>query len=226
MMYAPVHKRKTMGKPIHETLSEKKDKAQNEEKELEKIDSSFSKNRKEIEKEKVESEYLIPEVKNWIETDSVKAMKGRVKNWLKKSFRASRQICGMLSVAKRRRIDGPSYKKEHEERDKMSRIYKMLTDLNYSGISIVMLAERMSIAETERDLISLLDYGFPVKEIIVNQVFPKSNDKFLKSRYSIQRKNIASIKKRFSNLKIREIPYFESEVIGIEELERISKILF
>ena len=35
-----------------------------------------------MEKEKIESEYLVPEVKNWVETDSVKAIKNRVKNWL------------------------------------------------------------------------------------------------------------------------------------------------
>ncbi len=83
MVYVPVHKRKSLGKQIHETLEAKKKKEveQNEEKPGG-IDSSLSSIRKEIEKEKVESEYLVPEVKNWIETDSVKAIKEKVKNWL------------------------------------------------------------------------------------------------------------------------------------------------
>nr|MBA4405218.1 gas vesicle protein GvpN [Nanoarchaeum sp.] len=75
MVYVAKHKRKVMGKQIHQTLFEKR-------KKLDGTESSLSKIRKEIEKEKVESEYLIPEVKNWIETDSVKEVKERVKNWL------------------------------------------------------------------------------------------------------------------------------------------------
>jgi len=83
MVYVPVHKRKAMGKQIHETLSEKnKKRAKEKEKESHEINSPLSKIREEIEKEKVESEYLVPEVKNWVETDSVKAVKEKVKNWL------------------------------------------------------------------------------------------------------------------------------------------------
>lgn len=77
MVYIPMHKRKILGKPVHETLVEKRKK--NEEK-LHQIDSSLSKIK--IEKEKIESEYLVPEVKNWVETNSVKAIKERVKTWL------------------------------------------------------------------------------------------------------------------------------------------------
>ena len=82
MVYLAVHKRKVMGKQIHETLTEKKSKAKDKEEELEQIDSSLSKIRKEIEKEKIESKYLTPEVKNWVETEPIKAIKERIKNWL------------------------------------------------------------------------------------------------------------------------------------------------
>jgi len=81
----------------------------------------------------------------------------------------------------------------------------------------------MSIAETERDLLALSNYGFPVKEIIINKVFPKDNSEFLKNRWEIQKKNIDIIKKKFSHLRIKEIPYLKSEIVGIKELERINK---
>lgn len=75
MVYTAKHKRKVLGKQIHETITEKK------EKDKEGGDVSLSEI-KEKEREKVESEYLVPEVKNWIETDSVKIIKNRIKNWL------------------------------------------------------------------------------------------------------------------------------------------------
>lgn len=151
---------------------------------------------------------------------------GNIDNWLKKSFRMGRQVCSLLSLAKKMRIEGPSYKEEHEERNRMSRIHNFLVNPEHSSISIVMLPEKMCIAETERDLITLLNYGFPVKEIIINQILPKSDDEFLKNRYNIQRKNIINIRNKFNHFKVREVPYLESEVIGLEELKRVSNSLF
>src|SRR3989338_2453831 len=148
---------------------------------------------------------------------------GHIDDWLKKSFRVGRQVYGLISVAKKRRIEGPSYKQEQEERNRMSEIYSILTSRKYSSISIVTLPEMMSIAETERDLITLSDYNLPVKEIIINKVFPKDNNEFLKNRWEIQKKNIDIIKKKFGHLKIKEVPYLQSEITGIKGLEEINK---
>ena len=148
---------------------------------------------------------------------------GHMDGWLKKSFRLGRQVYGLISVAKKRRIEGPSYKQEQEERNRMSEIYSILTSRKYSSISIVTLPEMMSIAETERDLITLSDYNLPVKEIIINKVFPKDNSEFLKNRLAIQKKNIDIIKKKFGHLKIKEVPYLQSEITGIKGLEEINK---
>ncbi len=82
MVYIAAHKRKPIGKQIHETLNDKKKKARKREKELEETGAPLSEVREEIEREKVESKYLVPEVENWVETGSVKALKERVKNWL------------------------------------------------------------------------------------------------------------------------------------------------
>src|SRR3989338_4032232 len=85
MVYFPEHKRRSAGIRIHETLETKKKKAgEREEKpeKLAKIDDSMSRMRTEIEREKVETKHLVPEVKNWVETESVKSIKNRVKNWL------------------------------------------------------------------------------------------------------------------------------------------------
>jgi len=82
MVYISTHNRKAIGKSIHETLDKKKKKFKNKEQKLDEIDSSLNVIRKEIEKEKVESGYLTPEIKNWIETETVKGLKERVKKWL------------------------------------------------------------------------------------------------------------------------------------------------
>ncbi len=81
MVYIAKHKRASLGKPIHDTLREKRKKIQKEQ-ELAQTNASGSETRKEFEREKVEAERLVPEIKNWVETDTVKATKERVKKWL------------------------------------------------------------------------------------------------------------------------------------------------
>lgn len=87
MVYTIKHKRESLGKQIHETLEEKRKRTKkNEQKETEqelaRLGGSSSEMRKEIEREKVEAEHLVPEIKNWVETDNVKVIKERVKRWL------------------------------------------------------------------------------------------------------------------------------------------------
>ena len=66
MGYIATHKREIIGKQIHETLEEKRKSEKDTEKKLEQLDSSLSQLKKVLEIEKVESEYLVPEVKNWV----------------------------------------------------------------------------------------------------------------------------------------------------------------
>jgi gas vesicle protein GvpN len=82
MSYLQVHKRKSIGTRIHDTKEEKKKRTKDTEEGLHQTDSSLSELKKEIEQEKVESEYLVPVAKNWVETESVKAVKEKIKNWL------------------------------------------------------------------------------------------------------------------------------------------------
>lgn len=81
MVYKAKHKRISLGKPVHDTLEEKRKKMQKEQ-ELAWSNASKSETRKEMEREKVEAEQLVPEIKNWVETDAVKATKEKVKKWL------------------------------------------------------------------------------------------------------------------------------------------------
>lgn len=80
MVYFPKHKRTIIGKRIHDTLEKKN--AKEKEAKPEQIVPALSGMGGRLEKEKVESEYLVPEVKNWVETDAVKSIKERVKSWL------------------------------------------------------------------------------------------------------------------------------------------------
>ncbi len=81
MVFIAKHRRESLGKRMHETLAEKRKKTQAEEK-LIPANISPPETRTGMEREKLESKYLVPEIKNWVETSAVKATKEKVKRWL------------------------------------------------------------------------------------------------------------------------------------------------
>jgi len=74
MRYVPTHKRVVRGKRIHETAEEKFSKL-----ELEKRGPELS-------IERVEAEFLVPTIENFVETGQVRRLKDRVKLWIKVGY--------------------------------------------------------------------------------------------------------------------------------------------
>ncbi len=82
MVYLSVHNRKNIGGPIHQTLAKKREMLEKKERHLSKLKSSLNVLGEELKKEKVEAEYLVPAARNWVETENVKTLKNKIKNWL------------------------------------------------------------------------------------------------------------------------------------------------
>jgi nitric oxide reductase NorQ protein len=74
MKYVPVHKREVRGKRIHETAEERLSNQKNEEYAVE------------LFVESVKTEFLVPTVENFVETEHVKRLKDRVKLWVKAGY--------------------------------------------------------------------------------------------------------------------------------------------
>ncbi len=70
MKYTPAHKREVRGKRIHETAEERLSKQKSEEHTVELLVES------------VKTEFLVPTVENFVETEHVKKLKDRVKLWV------------------------------------------------------------------------------------------------------------------------------------------------
>ncbi len=86
MVYISIHKRESVGGRVHKTMAEKKSKEARKAKKVregkENNNSLPTKLADKTQREKIEAEYLVPEVSNWIETDSVRSIKEKIKRWL------------------------------------------------------------------------------------------------------------------------------------------------
>jgi len=74
MKYVPTHKRVIIGKRIHETAEERHSKLE------------LEKRATEVSIERVEAEFLVPTIENFVETEQVRRLKERVKLWIKVGY--------------------------------------------------------------------------------------------------------------------------------------------
>ena len=102
-----------------------------------------------------------------------------------------------------------------------------LKDPTKTSFVIVMIAEAMSIYETE-DLISHLNlYEIPYSNIIVNMLFPEHLDcSFCTARRDFQQKHLKEIHYRNDgSYVITEVPLFSGEITGLDRLRELAHIL-
>jgi len=74
MRYEPTHKREVRGKRVHETMEERLSMLESKQ---EPIELSF---------EHIEAEFLVPIIKNFVETEPVSKLKARVKLWIEAGY--------------------------------------------------------------------------------------------------------------------------------------------
>ncbi|GAB6065187.1 TRC40/GET3/ArsA family transport-energizing ATPase [Aquifex pyrophilus] len=91
----------------------------------------------------------------------------------------------------------------------------------------VLTPEKLPIEETTRLIKSLEHKGIKVRRIIVNKVLPQNlKDEFSRKRRENQERYIKEIEERFKKLERIYIPLRETDIVGYEELKKLSSLLF
>jgi len=108
--------------------------------------------------------------------------------------------------------------------DEMKRIF---SDRDITSIRIVVNPEKMVIKEAQRSFTYLNIYDFNVDAIVVNKVIPDSvTDDYFKVWKDIQKKYKTDIIESFTPIPIYYAPLFETEVVGIDMLNRMAEEVF
>ena len=91
-----------------------------------------------------------------------------------------------------------------------------------TSIRIVTTPEKMVVEETKRNYMYMNLYNFNVDGLYINRILPEDiNNDFFKQWLAIQREYVACLKETFSVLPIFEIPWYEEELRGVENVRRI-----
>jgi arsenite-transporting ATPase len=104
---------------------------------------------------------------------------------------------------------------------------KLFSDRKITSIRIVVNPEKMVIKEAQRSFTYLNIYDFNVDAVVVNRVIPENvKNNYFKVWKDIQKKYREEIIESFTPIPIYYAPLFETEVVGMDMLERMSEEVF
>lgn len=116
----------------------------------------------------------------------------------------------------------------------LEQIYNQLDEMrqvfanrDITSIRIVVNPEKMVIKEAQRSFTYLNIYDFNVDAVVVNRVIPDTvSDDYFKTWKAIQAKYREAIQESFSPVPILNAPLFETEIVGLDMLKRLSDEVF
>lgn len=105
---------------------------------------------------------------------------------------------------------------------KLVELQELLKNRDVTSIRIVTTPEKMVVEETKRNYMYMNLYNFNVDGLYINRILPKDiNNDFFNQWIVIQREYITCLKESFSALPIYEIPWYEEELRGVDNIKRI-----
>ena len=155
-------------------------------------------------------------------------------SWVGKMIKVRRQIGSMAKAFK----NIMPFMGDEEEEDKaledmeatkkQIRIAReVMADPERTSFKMVVIPEEMSIYESERAMEALEKNNMHTDAVIVNQIQPEEADcDFCRARRQIQQKRMQSIRQKFGNQVVAEIPLFREEIRGTEKLKEVGSILY
>jgi arsenite-transporting ATPase len=109
-----------------------------------------------------------------------------------------------------------------QRREKLEQVRARLMQHNFTGFVLVVVPERLPIEETARAAEILRDSNVNVCGVVVNRVLPDDLEGgFYQSRWKQEQVYVEEIKRRFAAYPLTWIPQFETDVYGLDNLERV-----
>ncbi|MEW5827604.1 MAG: ArsA family ATPase, partial [Chloroflexota bacterium] len=151
-------------------------------------------------------------------------------NKMLKSREEARSLRELLSFTKKKEAD-PLMDYLVSFRDRMGQAQKLLTDEQLTAFFFVTLAEALPIAVITRFIGWFHDFGIPVGGVVVNMLIDRaqvndSSPEFVRNRVEMQARYMDDVWQKFEGMVRSTLPLYETEVRGVEMLQRMGKALF
>jgi arsenite-transporting ATPase len=151
-------------------------------------------------------------------------------NKMMKSREEAKSLRELLSYSKKKEKD-PLMEYLLSFQERMKHAKELLTDEERTAFFFITLPEALPIAVIKRFIAWFKDFGIPVGGVIVNMIIEKETlgkdvPEFVLNRLRMQENYMKEIWDSFDGMVRALVPQFETEVRGIEMLERTAERLF
>lgn len=152
-------------------------------------------------------------------------------NKMVESREEAKSLRELLSYSKKKEEKDPLMEYLLSFRERMKHAKELLTDEERTAFFFITLPEALPIAVIKRFIAWFKEFGIPVGGIIVNMIMEKESlgkdaPEFVLNRLRMQENYMKEIWDSFDGLVRALVPQFETEVRGIEMLERTAERLF
>ncbi|NIO69727.1 MAG: TRC40/GET3/ArsA family transport-energizing ATPase [Anaerolineae bacterium] len=150
-------------------------------------------------------------------------------NKMLKSREEAKSLRELLSYSKKQEKD-PLLEYLLQFQKRMGRAKELLTDDQKTAFFFVTLPEALPIAVIKRFIAWFHDFGIPVGGVVVNMKIEEATvgedaPEFVKNRLKMQEEYMEEIWRSFPDVRAI-VPLFETEVRGVEMLERTAQAMF
>ncbi|NPV84975.1 MAG: TRC40/GET3/ArsA family transport-energizing ATPase [Anaerolineae bacterium] len=161
-------------------------------------------------------------------------MSGVYSMWVNKMVKSREEAMSLkdlLSYSKKKKEKDPLMEYLLNLRERMAHAKQLLTDANLTSFFFVTLPEALPIAVITRFIKWFDDFGIPVGGVIVNMKIDEKSvgadaPDFVKNRVAMQAEYMQQIEKLFDGNVRAILPLLETEVRGVNMLQRMSELLF
>jgi len=140
----------------------------------------------------------------------------------------ARMVRPMLSTFTSIPLPGDDYFANLESLyEKLRGVDRVLVDSNRTTVRLVTNPEKVVLRETQRAFMYFSLYGMTIDAVIVNRILPREvSDDFFAGWKDLHQRYVASVEDMFAPVPIWKLPLFDSEILGVRELDRLAKTLY
>jgi arsenite-transporting ATPase len=151
--------------------------------------------------------------------------------WIEKVFPLERQILAAARPLARSLLDIqlPSqavFADIQRLSKNLIQMNEILRDRSRCTVRLVMNPDKMVIGEAMRTFTYLNLYGYLTDAVIVNRIFPSEVGDYFAGWRRMQEEHLELVRSAFAPVPVLRAPYFDTEVLGGEMLDRLADALF
>lgn len=109
---------------------------------------------------------------------------------------------------------------------RLDHMHELLSDHAKTSVRVVLTLEQVVIKEAQRSFTYFHLYDYPTDLVIANRVLPDEVGPYFRGWYEAQQRYGPLVEKTFHPIPVREVPFFDREMVGVERLRELGTSLY